>query len=217
VERFTAVTAIAAPLPWADVNTDDIFPAPGASPVAHAPGGREAFRDRTTMGVNAFAAYRWTEDGQPRTDFILNRAPYDRARILIARENFGCGSSREMAVWCLSGIGLRCIIAPSFGDIFYGNCFKNGLLPVRLPAGDVEELLKLASTSDDPTFTVDLESCLITAPDGRRQRFDVGEYQRHALLNGLDEIAATMSRLPAIQAHESAYLAQRPWLPGAAR
>jgi 3-isopropylmalate/(R)-2-methylmalate dehydratase small subunit len=216
VERFTALTAIAAPLPWANLNTDDIFPAPGASPVARAPGGRDAFRDRTTMGVNAFAAYRWTEDGQPSTDFVLNRAPYDRARILIARENFGCGSSREMAVWCLIGIGLRCIIAPSFGDIFYNNCFKNGLLPVRLPADDIEELLQLAGASGDRAFTVDLETCLITAPDGRRKGFEVGEYQRHALLNGLDEIAATMTRLPAIQAHEKAYLAQRPWLLGSA-
>jgi 3-isopropylmalate/(R)-2-methylmalate dehydratase small subunit len=216
VERFTAVTGIAAPLPWADVNTDDIFPAAAASHAARAPGGRDAFRDRTTMGVNAFAAHRWTENGQPSMDFVLNRAPYDRARILIARENFGCGSSREMAVWCLIGIGLRCIIAPSFGDIFYNNCFKNGLLPVRLPPDDVEGLLELAGAGGDRAFTVDLETCLITAPDGRRKRFEVGEYQRHAPLNGLDQIAATMTQLPAMQAHERAYLAQRPWLSGSA-
>jgi 3-isopropylmalate/(R)-2-methylmalate dehydratase small subunit len=217
LERFTTVTGIAAPLPWADVNTDDIFPAAAASHVARAPGGRDAFRDRTTMGVNAFAAHRWTEDGQPSTDFVLNRSPYDRARILIARENFGCGSSREMAVWCLIGIGLRCIIAPSFGDIFYNNCFNKCLLPVRLPADDVEELSQLAAASGDRAFTVDLETCVITAPDGRRTRFEVGEYQRQALLDGLDEIAATMTRLPAIQAHERAYLARRPWLTGPAQ
>jgi 3-isopropylmalate/(R)-2-methylmalate dehydratase small subunit len=209
---FTVLTAIAAPLPWPDVNTDDIFPGPGASPVARKPGGREVFQDRAKMGLNAFAAYRLDSGGEPRPEFVLNRAPYDRAQILLAGENFGCGSSREMAVWCLLGIGLRCIIAPSFGDIFYGNCVKNGLLPARLPREDVAALTELAESGPGDVFTVDLRSRAVTAPDKRSVTFEIGEYQRYMLLSGLDEIAATMGRLAAIEAHESAYLDQRPWL-----
>jgi len=209
---FTSLTAIAAPLPWADVNTDDIFPAPGASSVARKPGGRELFRDRSKMGLNAFAGYRWDANGDPEPGFVLNQAPYDRAQILLSGENFGCGSSREMAVWCLAGIGLRCIIAPSFGDIFYNNCFKNGLLPVRLPAADTARLLELAQARPGAEITVDLRALLVSAPDGQQTPFEVGEYQRHMLLNGLDEIAATMTRLDVIESHEASYLAARPWL-----
>ncbi|MET0829789.1 MAG: hypothetical protein ABWY26_09730, partial [Microbacterium sp.] len=124
---FTGLTGIAAPLRWSDVNTDDIFPAAMASPIARLRGSA-ILNDRARMGDNAFAAYRWTDAGEPRPDFVLNRPPYDRAEILVAGSNFGCGSSREAAVWCLAAIGIRCIIAPSFGDIFYGNCLQNGLL-----------------------------------------------------------------------------------------
>jgi 3-isopropylmalate/(R)-2-methylmalate dehydratase small subunit len=217
MEPFTTLTGIAAPLPWTDVNTDDIFPAPGASPVARAPGGRAAFRDRSTLGPNAFAAHRWNADGTPRTDFVLNRSPFDRARILLAGENFGCGSSREMAVWCLVALGLRCIIAPSFGDIFYGNCTKNGVLPVRLPAEAVQRLTGLAEARPGAELTVDLGACTVTAPDGSVLPFEIGGYHRHLLLHGLDEVAATLERLPEIEAHEQAYLAQRPWLAADAR
>jgi 3-isopropylmalate/(R)-2-methylmalate dehydratase small subunit len=215
MRTFTSLTAVAAPLPWADVNTDDIFPGPGASPVMRRPDGREVMTDRRKMGANAFAAYRWDDDGQPNPDFILNQPPYDKAGILLARANFGCGSSREMAVWCLDALGIRAVVAPSFGDIFYNNCFKNGMLPVRLPGDHVEHLLRLAATSADPRFTVDLETCLLSAPDGTRYRFEVGEYHRTALLGGLDEIASTLTRLAAVEAHEAAYLARRPWLRGA--
>jgi 3-isopropylmalate/(R)-2-methylmalate dehydratase small subunit len=216
MDTFTRLTAIAAPLRWANVNTDDIFPGPGASPWVKLGRAREVMNDRTKMGPNAFAARRWLDNGDPDPRFVLNRLPFDKAGILIARENFGCGSSREMAVWCLLGIGVRCVIAPSFGDIFYNNCFKNGMLPVRLPSDDVEYLLTLAETHPAPLCTVDLELCTVTDPDGRRYPFEVGGYQRSALLHGLDEIAATLRRLPAIQAHESVYLARRPWLRGPA-
>jgi 3-isopropylmalate/(R)-2-methylmalate dehydratase small subunit len=212
MESFTVFTAIAAPLFWANVNTDDIYPGPGASPVVRA--GRGAvLRERSQMGPNAFAAYRWNDDLSPKPDFILNRPPYDAAGILIARENFGCGSSREMAVWCLHGIGIRAIIAPSFGDIFYNNCFKSGVLPVRLPPADVETLLSAAADAADPSFTVDLEAKIVRAPGGAVFAFDVGDYHRDALLGGLDEIAASLARMPAIEAHERSYYAERPWLP----
>ncbi|TQM11261.1 3-isopropylmalate dehydratase small subunit [Pseudonocardia kunmingensis] len=214
MEPFTVLTAVAAPLPWSDVNTDDIFPGPGVTPVRHWPSAREVLSDRHKMGPNAFAAHRYAEDGTPNPEFVLNRPPYDTAGILIARENFGCGSSREMAVWALVGIGLRCIIAPSFGDIFAGNCVKNGVLPVRLGHDVVERLLTTAAERPDGRFTVDLQECTVTAPDDARHAFAIGAYQRDALLNGLDEIAATLSRLPTIDTHEAAYLARRPWLGG---
>jgi 3-isopropylmalate/(R)-2-methylmalate dehydratase small subunit len=212
MEPFTNLTAIAAPLPWANVNTDDIYPGPGASPVVRA-GHGAVLRDRTKMGPNAFAAHRWNDDLSPRPDFVLNQTPFDTAGILIARENFGCGSSREMAVWCLQAIGIRCIIAPSFGDIFYNNCFKSGVLPAPVDAEEVEVLLTLAAGSADPTFAVDLEATTIRTSEGAVFTFQVGDYHRHALLNGLDEIAASLARMPAIEAHEARYYAVRPWLP----
>jgi 3-isopropylmalate/(R)-2-methylmalate dehydratase small subunit len=211
MESFISLTAIAAPLYWANVNTDDIYPGPTASPVSRHPSGGPV-RNHTKMGSSAFAAFRWDDDLNPKPGFILNQPPYDRAGILIARENFGCGSSREMAVWCLRAIGVRAIIAPSFGDIFYNNCFKSAVLPVKLPRDAVEALLRLATDSAEPLFTVDLEGQTVTAPDGSVQGFEIGAYNRHMLLNGLDEIEATLEKLPAIEAHEAAYFATRPWL-----
>jgi len=215
MQPFTVLTAIAAPLPWADVNTDDICPAPGASSVARKPGGRDILRDRSRMGLNAFAAYRWDDNGDPNPDFVLNQEPFDRAQILISGENFGCGSSREMAVWCLIGIGIRCIIAPSFGDIFHNNCVRNSLLPVRLAPETVHRLTTTATARPGAPFTVDLVEQVVVDPDGATVAFAMGEYQRHLLLSGLDETAATLTRLERIEAHEAAYTAERPWLDGA--
>jgi 3-isopropylmalate/(R)-2-methylmalate dehydratase small subunit len=207
---FTTLTGIAAPLPWSNVNTDDIWPGPGASPVLKA--GRMPLQAPPDQhGPNAFAAVRWNDDLTPKPEFVLNRAPYDRAEILIARDNFGCGSSREMAVWALAAIGFRCVIAPSFGDIFHNNCFPNGVLPVRLPELVVEDLLRQAE-DPDARFTVDLVNLQVTAPDGSVHAFAVGDYQRTMLLEGLDEITATLSRVPEINRAEAAYFARRPWL-----
>jgi 3-isopropylmalate/(R)-2-methylmalate dehydratase small subunit len=211
MEAFTVLTAMAAPLRWANINTDDIYPGPAASPVVRA-GNGAVLRERSTMGANAFAAHRWNDDLSPKADFIFNQSPFDQARILIARENFGCGSSREMAVWALMGIGIRCVIAPTFGDIFFNNCFKNGMLPVRLPAADVELLIDLAEAQPGAPFTVDLETRTVLAPNGSLLPFEVGTYQREMLLGGLDEIAATLAKLPAIAARERDYFAARPWL-----
>jgi 3-isopropylmalate/(R)-2-methylmalate dehydratase small subunit len=210
MEKFTRLEAIAVPLAIANVNTDDIYPGPGASPVSRS-GQSKLLRDRKTMGINAFAAVRWNDDLSPKAGFILNQPRYAEAGILIARENFGCGSSREMAVWALQGIGLRCIIAPSFGDIFYNNCFKNGVLAIRLPTTLVEELLDLAA-STVRTFVVDLEAMQLTTPNGHEIAFEVGEYHRETLLLGLDEIAATLKRMPVIETRERVYFEERPWL-----
>jgi len=208
--RFTRLRAVAAPMRWVDVNTDDIFPAPASNPIVRHRG-PAVVNDRSRIGECAFAAHRYTADGEPNPDFLLNRPPYDRAEILVAGSNFGCGSSREAAVWTLAGIGIRCIVAPSFGDIFRGNCYQNGLLPVQLTLEQVERCWTLAEGAD-PVFDVDLDSCTITPPDGDAIVFEVGEHQRRALLAGLDEIGATLEHLAAIEQHEAAYWARRPWL-----
>jgi len=207
VEPFTVLTSVAAPLPLANVNTDDIFPSPGASPIR--PERASPSRDR--LGKNAFAVLRWRADGTPRPDFVLNRPPYDRAAILLALENFGCGSSREVAVWALLGTGIRCVIAPSFGDIFFSNCCKNGLLPVRLPHDTVVRMIALAA---DPasTVTVDLTTQRVTASDGQVHSFDIDPYRRGCLLEGLDEIDETIKWRDAIERFESAYDDRRPWV-----
>ena len=174
--------------------------------------GAAAFNDPARVGENAFAAQRYTDDGELNREFVLNRPPYDQAGIIIAGANFGCGSSREAAVWCLGAIGIRCIVATSFGDIFRSNCFQNGLLPVQLGEAEVQHCLQLAETSANPVFDVDLDQCTLTPPDGRPITFVVGEYHRRALLLGLDEIGSTLDRLPAIETHEAVYWSDRPWL-----
>lgn len=211
-DPFTRWAAVAAPLPWPDINTDDIAPGPEASPVLRRRGGGEIASDPVRMGENAFAGYRFNADGSPKADFVLNRKPYDRAGILVTGPNFGCGSSRETAVWALIGIGIRCVIAPSFGEIFYNNCSKNGLVPARVDAAAGDALAKLAESSSDPTFTVDLETCTIESGVGARWAFSIGAYQRQLLLDGRDEITMTLQRLSQIEAYESDYFDRRPWL-----
>jgi 3-isopropylmalate/(R)-2-methylmalate dehydratase small subunit len=210
-EAVTRVAGIAAPMRWADVNTDDIFPGPMASPVARLRGGG-VLGDRARMGENAFAAHRWTDTGEARPEFVLNRVPYDRAVILVAGANFGCGSSRESAVWSLAAIGIRSIVAPSFGDIFYGNCIQNGVLAVRLSPAEVETLMGDVESAVDPIVVVDLEARTVTSPAGTAFGFTMSDYHRDALLEGLDEIDATLARLPTIERFEAGYFEARPWL-----
>jgi 3-isopropylmalate/(R)-2-methylmalate dehydratase small subunit len=205
---FTTLRAIAAPLPIANISTDDIFPGPGATGL---PAGM-SFSDPAKMGPNAFAAMRWNQDSSPRADFVLNRDPWMSARILVARDNFGCGSSREHAVWCMAAIGLRCVIAPSFGDIFYGNCFKNGMLPVRLTVDECERLLALVAVPETAMLAVDLAALTVTDAAGAIHTFEVDAYRRDLLLNGLDEIEASLRARPLIEAHDAAYHLRRPWL-----
>jgi len=195
--------APAAPIDGRNVDTDQIIPARFLKADRGQPGG---------YGPYLFHDIRRNAQGNESDEFVLNRPRFRNARILVAEHNFGCGSSRETAVWCLDAIGVRCIIAPSFGDIFYGNCFQNGLLAITLAPADVEALMRQAESAAVPTFTVDLRTCSISAPDAQQFSFEVGDYHREALLNGIDEIDLTMSRLDAVQAYESRYYRERPWL-----
>jgi 3-isopropylmalate/(R)-2-methylmalate dehydratase small subunit len=155
---------------------------------------------------------RYDENGEEIPDFVLNRPAYREARILIAGENFGCGSSREHAPWALLDFGIRCVIAPSFADIFFNNCFKNGILPIVLPQEDVDRLMDDAERGANAVITVDLENQTITGPDGGEITFDVDPFRKHCLLNGLDDIGLTLEKAAAIDAFEAEAAQARPWV-----
>jgi 3-isopropylmalate/(R)-2-methylmalate dehydratase small subunit len=206
MQKFDVLTAVAAPYPFANVDTDRIIRIE-----------RCARTPRDEMGNWAFEMERFTPGGSDNPDFVLNRAPFRGAGILVADENFGCGSSREMAVWAVAGMGIRCVIAPSFGEIFFGNCFQNGVLPIRLPADDVMRLQqRLAeATPDTPeraTLTVNLREQQILTPWGERISFSVEPLRREALLEGLDPIGITLKRSAAIDAFQARQRAARPWV-----
>jgi len=201
MEKFTTVTGIAAPLPMINVDTDMIIPKQYLKTIK-----------RTGLGRHLFDEMRHAEDGTPVPDFVLNRSPYTGAQILIAGSNFGCGSSREHAVWALLDYGIRVVIAPSFADIFYNNCFKNGILPVALPEAEVAALTEVAERGGNATITVDLETQEITDADGHRYSFDIDPFRKHCLLEGLDDIALTLQQGPAIQGYEEQQRAAQPWL-----
>jgi 3-isopropylmalate/(R)-2-methylmalate dehydratase small subunit len=212
IQPFSRLTAISASLPEENINTDVISPAPAANPLQSMK--ELSIGDRMkpeNLALSAFAARRWNADGSARPEFVLNQPPHDRAQILVTDANFGCGSSRESAVWGLMAIGIRCVIAPSFGDIFYNNCFKNGLLAIRLQPKEIEPLRAVAE-SDNPELTIDLQAQQIITPTGHTQAFHIDAYKRHCLLNGLDEIGATLEKLPQIERIEADYFKRRPWL-----
>ncbi|MFM0394939.1 3-isopropylmalate dehydratase small subunit [Paraburkholderia phytofirmans] len=200
MEPFTILDSVAAPMWRANIDTDTIWPALGGGSTLK---GQQAQK--------AFATLRFDAQGQERADFVLNRHPYRHAKILIAGSNFGCGSSREMAVWALVDWGLRCVIAPGFGDIFYGNACVNGLLPVTLPFDVVENLAALADRAPDDRIVVDLVQQEVRAPDGQSHHFQIGAHHRHMLLHGLDDIAFTLGRLDRIEAFEKRYHQLAPW------
>jgi 3-isopropylmalate/(R)-2-methylmalate dehydratase small subunit len=206
VEKFTQLTGIAAPLPMINVDTDKILPAVYLKTIA-----------RTGLGKVLFDEIRYRPDGSENPDFVLNRPPYRNAKILIAGDNFGCGSSREHAPWALLDFGIRCVIAPSFADIFYNNCFKNGLLPIALPQALVDRLIEDAQNGANAVFTIDLASQTITRPDGEIVPFDIDPFRKHCLLEGLDDIALTEQKMPAIARYEERQRALRPWLWGLTR
>jgi 3-isopropylmalate/(R)-2-methylmalate dehydratase small subunit len=201
MQRFTRLSALAAPLEIDDVNTDMILPAR----FLRKP------RDERYAGY-AFHDLRHDAGGREREGFVLNEAPYRGASILVAGRNFGCGSSREGAVYTLLDYGIRCVIAPSFGDIFSGNCLQNGLLPVVLPEADCERLRAALRAHPGATITVDLETGTVTGPDGANYAFALDPVRRERLLAGLDEIDLTIAERPAIEAFERRYAAERPWL-----
>jgi 3-isopropylmalate/(R)-2-methylmalate dehydratase small subunit len=202
MEPFRTLTGITAPLPLVNVDTDKIIPAKWLKTIK-----------RTGLGVALFETLRYHEDGSERADFVLNRHPHRNAVILIAGENFGCGSSREHAPWALLDFGIRCVIAPSFADIFFNNCFKNGILPIVLPQEEVDLLMHEATHVEDPTFTVDLESHEIRRPTGNQPlRFEVDPFSRHRLLNGLDDVGLTLEKHHHIADFEAKQREAHPWL-----
>src|ERR671933_1274069 len=199
MDKFVTLTGIAAPLPMINVDTDMIFPAQFLVTIT-----------RKGLGDKLFFRYRHNRDGSENPDFVLNKPAYRQAKILVAGENFGCGSSREHAPWALLDFGIRCVISTSFADIFYNNCFKNGILPITVSSEDLEKLFDDAERGANATLTVDLEAQEIRGPDGGTVKFDIDPFRKHCLLNGLDDIGLTMEKAPAIEASEKK-LAARPW------
>ncbi len=202
MEKFTTLTGIAAPLPMVNVDTDKIIPAQFLKSIT-----------REGLGKGLFFGLRYREDGSENPDFVLNKPPYREARILIAGENFGCGSSREHAPWALADFGIRCVIAPSFADIFFNNCFKNGILPIPLPRGEVDRLMAVAERGQGAVLTVDLETQEIVTPEGDRISFEVDAFRKHCLVNGLDDIGLTLQKEDKISAYEKQRAQGQPWLP----
>jgi 3-isopropylmalate/(R)-2-methylmalate dehydratase small subunit len=203
MQAFTQLTGVAAPLPMANVDTDKIIPARFLKTIK-----------RTGLGVHLFDTLRYDPEGKERPGFVLNTSPYRHAEILIAHENFGCGSSREHAPWALLDFGIRCVIAPSFADIFHNNCFKNGILPIRLPREICDQLMDDARMGGNARISVDLERQVVVRPNGEEIRFEIDPFRKHLLVNGLDDIGQTMQRAPAIDAYEQKLREEQPWLPG---
>ena len=203
MQAFTELTGVAAPLPLANVDTDKIIPARFLKTIK-----------RTGLGVNLFDTLRYDAAGQERPDFVLNQPPYRHAEVLIAHENFGCGSSREHAPWALLDFGIRCVIAPSFADIFHNNCFKNGILPIRLPREVCDVLMDDARLGGNARITVDLARQVVIRPSGEEIHFEIDPFRKHLLLNGLDDIGQTMQRAPKIEGFEEDRKTAQPWFPG---
>ena len=197
---FTHLSGVAAPLPITNVDTDMIIPKQYLKTIA-----------RTGLGKGLFAEMRYDEAGRENPEFVLNKPAYRQARILVAEDNFGCGSSREHAPWALLDFGIRCVISTSFADIFYNNCFKNGILPVVVSPEDLARLMDDAERGANATLSVDLASQEIKGPDGGTVRFEIDPFRKHCLMEGLDDIGLTMVKAPAIDRYEAKAAASRPW------
>ena len=191
---------VAAPLPMMNVDTDMIIPKQFLKTIK-----------RTGLGKNLFDEMRYTPDGKEIPDFVLNKPQYRKARILVAGANFGCGSSREHAPWALLDFGIRCVISTSFGDIFYNNCFKNGILPIRVSQEDLDKLFDDAERGANATLTIDLPNQEIRGPDGGKVKFEIDAFRKHCLLNGLDDIGLTMEKKASIDVYEAKTKAERAW------
>ena len=202
MDAFTKLTGIAAPMPMANVDTDKIIPARFLKTIK-----------RTGLGVHLFDTLRYDADGKERADFVLNREPYRKAEILIAHENFGCGSSREHAPWALLDFGIRCVIAPDFADIFHTNTFKNGILPIKLSREICDQLMEDAKLGENARITVDLAEQVVVRPNGERIPFEIDPFRKHLLLNGLDDIGQTLQHAPAIDAYETSQKTEKSWMP----
>ena len=200
MEKFDKLTGVAAPMPVVNIDTDMIIPKDYLKTIK-----------RTGLGKGLFAESRYLEDGSPNPDFVLNKPAYQDAKILVAGDNFGCGSSREHAPWALLDFGIRCVISTSFADIFYNNCFKNGILPIVVSPENLEKLLDDASRGSNAILSIDLEAQEISGPDGGKITFEIDAFKRHCMLNGLDDIGLTMEHKSAIDTFEQATAQTRPW------
>ncbi|SEN15371.1 3-isopropylmalate/(R)-2-methylmalate dehydratase small subunit [Loktanella fryxellensis] len=201
MDKFTTLSGIAAPLPLINIDTDMIIPKQFLKTIK-----------RSGLGVNLFDEMRYDDDRNEIADFVLNKPQYREAEIIVAGDNFGCGSSREHAPWAIKDFGIRCVIAPSFADIFYNNCFKNGILPIALPQDQVDVLMKDAEKGSNARIAVDLEAQTITSSDGEVFHFDVDAFKKHCLMNGLDDIGLTMEKVASITAFEDQAATSRPWV-----
>ncbi len=200
MDKFIKLTGVAAPMPIVNVDTDMIIPKDYLKTIK-----------RTGLGAGLFAEMRFNEDGSENPDFVLNKPAYRNASILVAGDNFGCGSSREHAPWALLDFGIRCVISTSFADIFYNNCFKNGILPIKVSQEELDMLMDDAQRGSNATLTIDLEEQEIRGPDGGVVKFEIDAFKRHCLLNGLDDIGLTMEKAPAIETFENKYTESHPW------
>ncbi|MBE2278464.1 MAG: 3-isopropylmalate dehydratase small subunit [Rhodobacteraceae bacterium] len=200
MDKFTTLTGIAAPMPLVNIDTDMIIPKQFLKTI-----------QRSGLGKNLFDEMRYTPDGAEIPEFVLNQPAYRQSQIIVAGDNFGCGSSREHAPWALLDFGIRCVISTSFADIFYNNCFKNGILPVVLPQAAVDHLMDDARKGANARINIDLENQTVTASDGTSYGFEVDAFKKHCLLNGLDDIGLTMAKASAIDAFERKAAVTRPW------
>ena len=201
MEKFTTLEGVAAPLKIINVDTDMIIPKQYLKTIK-----------RTGLGKGLFSEQRYKDDGSENPDFILNKPAYRNAKVLVAGDNFGCGSSREHAPWALLDFGIRCVISEGFADIFYNNCFKNGILPIKLPKEIIDKLMDDASRGSNAIIEVDLEKQEIKGPDGGTVHFDIDPFRKHLLLNGLDDIGLTMEKASDIDTFERKQKDQQPWL-----
>jgi 3-isopropylmalate/(R)-2-methylmalate dehydratase small subunit len=201
MEKFVSLTSVAAPMPVINVDTDMIIPKQFLKTIL-----------RTGLGKNLFHEMRFNEDGNENPDFILNKPAYRGANILVAGDNFGCGSSREHAPWALLDYGIRCVISTSFADIFYNNCFKNGILPIVVAPEQLDALMDDAQRGSNATLSVDLETQTIKGPDGGTIRFEIDAFRKHCLMNGLDDIGLTMEKAAHIEGFEARMVGDRPWV-----
>lgn len=201
MEKFEKVSGIAAPMPLVNIDTDMIIPKVFLKTIK-----------RSGLGVNLFDEMRFERDGSEKPDFVLNQTQYREASIIVAGDNFGCGSSREHAPWALADFGIKVIVSTSFADIFFNNCFKNGILPIVLPQDQVDAIMKDAEKGSNARIEVDLEGQTLTTSDGESFAFDVDEFKKHCLLNGLDDIGLTMEKASSIDAFEAKSAGVRPWV-----
>jgi 3-isopropylmalate/(R)-2-methylmalate dehydratase small subunit len=201
MEKFRTLTGVAAPMPFINIDTDMIIPKQYLKTIK-----------RTGLGSALFSEMRYKDDGTENPDFVLNKPGYRQAEIIVAGDNFGCGSSREHAPWALLDFGIRCVISTSFADIFYNNCFKNGILPIKVKPEELALLMDDAERGANATLTVDLENQTIKGPDGGTLHFDIDPARKHVLLEGLDDIATTMQDEPRIGSYEAKLAESRPWI-----